>query len=179
MKQIKLTKDFDIWFSNYLRQDRIQIQRLLDDGMATRFLIAWSLFESKCFNGYVKIGALSNFARNVSEDVRFMRDGFELAGRHFHERYQDKKLLSNLLYGKKVKGLSIILEKPYGKVDDFELLYFLLIVIYRYRNNIFHGNKGVDSWLQYRRQIQFCLDVMQQLISIREPYYNTEIQATA
>ena len=43
----------------------------------------------------------------------------------------------------------------------------LLVVVYRFRNNIFHGNKGVDSWLQYRPQIEKCTNVMQHLITLR------------
>jgi len=32
------------------------------------------------------------------------------------------------------------------------------------RNNIFHGNKGVESWLQFAEQIEMCQGVMQKLI---------------
>lgn len=159
---------FDHWFSAYLGQNQLQVQRLLSDGMATRFLIAWSLFESKCFNGWVNVSDLKGFAREVSDAEGFNRATFEEAGRHFHSRYQDQKRLRNLMHSHEVNILSEILGKPFEEIDDNELLFMLLIVVYRFRNNIFHGNKGVDTWLQYREQIGFCLDAMQSWISIRE-----------
>jgi hypothetical protein len=47
-----------------------------------------------------------------------------------------------------------------------EKIYFSMGVVYRYRNNIFHGNKKVDSWLQYRDCISKCIGMMQLLIPI-------------
>ncbi len=45
---------------------------------------------------------------------------------------------------------------------------FALCIIIRYRNNMFHGNKGVSSWLAYRQQINDCTCLMQHFISKNE-----------
>ena len=39
-------------------------------------------------------------------------------------------------------------------------LSFLIYVIYRYRKNMFHGNKSLDSWLGYEEQITNCINSM-------------------
>jgi len=170
---------FDNWFAAYLGQQPFQVQRLLRNGMATRFLIAWSLFESKCFEGFVKIDRLSIFAKKVSEEKSFARGEFEEAGRHFHDRYQNRDRLRHLLHGQKVNGLTEILGKQFEDLADDELLFMLLVVVYRFRNNIFHGNKGVDTWLQYRTQIEMCTNIMQYLISFGEATHNKGMQAAA
>ena len=45
------------------------------------------------------------------------------------------------------------------------MVFFLTFVVYRFRNNIFHGNKRVDAWLRFQPQIQDCIRVMQIMIS--------------
>lgn len=164
---------FDNWFAAYLGQPPVQVQCLLRNGLATRFLIAWSLFESKCFEGFVKIDQLSNFAKEISETKGFARCDFEEAGRHFHDRYQDRDRLRHLLHGQKVNGVTEILDRQFEELSNAELLFMLVVVVYRFRNNIFHGNKGVDTWLHYRTQIEMCTNIMQILITIGKAPPNT------
>ncbi|MGC2062309.1 MAG: hypothetical protein WA610_04975 [Thermodesulfovibrionales bacterium] len=155
---------FDQWFSNYLQQDEIQVKLLLNDKTATRFLIAWSLFESKCFEGFAKINKLSEFAKQISENRDFQFEGLQASAAHFHSRYQDKQRYRNLMHDQKSKELKDILDKNLADLSRYESTFMLLIVIYRFRNNIFHGNKGVRSWLYYREQINLCINAMQSLI---------------
>ena len=107
--------EFDDWFAAYLGQQPFQVKQLLQDGMATRFLIAWSIFESKCFNGFVKINCLSSFAEKVSKEQDFARGNFEAHGQYFHNRYQNHDHLRHLLHGQKVNGLKDILDKQFEK----------------------------------------------------------------
>ncbi|WP_404360392.1 hypothetical protein [Methylotuvimicrobium sp. KM1] len=147
--------------------------------MATRFLIAWALFESKCFNGFVKSKRIPNFAKEVVQEKSFSRHDFEAAGQHFHDRYQDCDRLRHLLHDQEVNGLTDILSRQFEELVDDELVFMLIVVVYRFRNNIFHGNKGVDTWLQYKTQIEMCTSIMQRLITCREEAHNNGIQATA
>jgi len=160
---------FDQWFAGYLQQDQPQVERLLNDKTATRFLIAWSLFESRCFEGFAKVNKLSAFATDVTENYTFRNEDFLELGRHFHSRYQDKRRYKNLMHkqsSKETKELEDIFSKQFEKLSDYELMFMLLFVVYRFRNNIFHGNKGVESWLKYTEQIGYCLKVMQSLVSL-------------
>lgn len=163
---------FDQWFADYLQQDQIQVERLLRDKTATRFLIAWSLFESRCFGGFVQVNKLSAFAAHVTGTDAFRHEDFLESGKHFHSRYQDERRYKNLMHNQGSKELEDILSTPFDEVTDYQLIFMLLFVVYRFRNNIFHGNKGVESWLRYKEQIVFCLSVMQSLISLTTDTHN-------
>lgn len=155
---------FDQWFANYLDQEEHQVEVLLCDKTAIRFLIAWSIFESKCFRGFAKINELPNFAKKFSE-----RTDFDFAVLHepaalFHRRYQDKQLYKNLMHSQQSNELDSFLKRKFCDLNNYEITLMLLIVIYRFRNNIFHGNKGVKSWLGFREQINLCINAMQLFI---------------
>ena len=61
--------------------------------------------------------------------------------------------------------LAGVLSKAASAATKVERAFLTVFVVYRYRNNIFHGNKGVDSWLGYREQIDLCTEVMQSFIA--------------
>ena len=170
---------FDQWLADYLEQDQLQVERLLRSKMATRFLIAWSLFESRCFEGFVTVDKLSAFADRVTNDDAFRKEVFLESGRHFHIRYQDKQRYKHLMYKQKCPELEGILSTQFDALSDHQLVFMLLFVVYRFRNNIFHGNKGVESWLRYKEQIGFCLGVMQSLISLTTGTPNKDMQPKA
>jgi hypothetical protein len=159
---------FDQWFAHYLKQDELQVKQLLEDQTAIRFLIAWSLLESKCFDGFVKMGKLSHFAKKISEMCNFECLALQEPAKNFHSRYQNKQYYRNLMYKKESMEMREILDKDFDELSRHELTHMLLIIIYRFRNNIFHGNKGVQSWLGYKEQINLCVEVMQSLISAKE-----------
>lgn len=56
---------FEHWLGELLGQNEFEIRRLIQDPTALHFLIGWSLFESKCFDGFVKIGKLETFAARL------------------------------------------------------------------------------------------------------------------
>ena len=145
---------------------------MLHDGTATRFLIAWSLFESRCFEGSAKINKFPTFATLFSEIHNFECLALQESATHFHRRYQDKQRYKNLMHGQKSKEMDEIISKEFAELSRYEITLMLLIVVYRFRNNIFHGNKGVESWLQYKEQITLCLTVMQSLISLSSETHN-------
>jgi len=144
--------EVDTWLAEYFKGSPLQIDRLLRDGTAVRFLIAWALFESRCFDGYVRIHELSNFAKEATQSQRFRRDAFLEAGKHFHDRYQDRSRYRHLMHSQNSEEMESILKMSFNSLDDYHLFFMLLLVVYRYRNNIFHGNKGVESWLHFRRE---------------------------
>jgi hypothetical protein len=59
---------FEHWLGELLGESEHEVAYLLKDETALRFLIAWSLFEAKCFDGFVKLDGLDAFAcRLISE----------------------------------------------------------------------------------------------------------------
>lgn len=84
---------------------------------------------------------------------------------HFHSRYQDKQLHANLMHNHDYPDIRPLLRSQVDSLTSFDRVYLLVSVVYRYRNNIFHGSKGVASWLKFRPQIERCTEVMQALIT--------------
>ena len=155
---------FELWFAKYLHQEVKEVELLLKDKTATKFLIAWSIFESKCFGGFVRIDTLPDFAKTLSENSDFDFEVVKAAAAHFHHRYQDSQRYTNLMHKQKSKELKNILSKEFEVLCNYEIALLLLLVIFRFRNNIFHGNKGVHSWLSYGEQINLCINTMQSFI---------------
>lgn len=167
--------DFDQWFANYLSQDASEVARLLSDETAIRFLIAWSLFETSCFDREAKVEKLEDFARNLVSTKGFHSGELRDAAIHFHERYQNNKLYRNLMHQKdnlrhqtEQPRLVSILSKDFESLSADEIVFFVIFVVFRFRNNIFHGNKGVASWLKFKDQIKLCIKVMQTFITFAE-----------
>jgi hypothetical protein len=156
---------FNKWFASYLGESELEVARLLQDATAVQFLITWSLLESKCFSGFLRKGDIARNARELTADGKLEVACLRLVGAHFHGRYQDKKLYNNLMHKERCTDLEEIFIKQFATLSTYELVYMVIYVVYRYRNNIFHGNKGVESWLHYRQQIRFCIDAMQVFIT--------------
>lgn len=137
------------------------------------FLVAWSLFESKCIKANANEKTIQVFATQAAISLQSKHPTLEIIGDHFYIRYQNKKMLSNLLYGREGGKLKEILTKPKKLLTDLDIIFLVAFVIFRFRNNIFHGNKGVNSWLQFEEQIKFCTSAMQIFISHEENIQST------
>lgn len=158
-------KDFLKWLSEYLEADEKETNKLLDNELARYFLIVWSIYEAKCFKGFVKDDKrLNEFAKRMVGTIESNR--INDSAEYFHKRYQDKKKYKNLIYGKNGNPrFDEILKKGYTNLTVEEKIFLLTFVTYRYRNNIFHGNKGISSWLKYGKQIKKCIYVLQVFIN--------------
>jgi hypothetical protein len=163
-----MSQTFEKWLASYLKQEESEIGVLLKSELATRFLMVWSMFESKCFGGFMKVKDINNYAKQVTGENNFDIKYFSNALVHFHKRYQNKKLYKNLMHEQKSEEMDKILKKDLSSLSQDESIFFLLFVVYRYRNNIFHGNKGVNSWLKFEKQIEYCIEVMQFFLNIEK-----------
>lgn len=159
---------FADWLGKLLGHSEWEVQRLLDNQTAVQFLIVWSLFESKCFGGYLQEKSIREFADRSAAEADFPMQRIAPASHHFHDRYQNDEYLRNLLYGRQCPELRRILRKPLPDLARAEVLFLCVFVAYRFRNNIFHGNKGVDAWLKFEPQIRQCIEVMQVVVTHAE-----------
>jgi hypothetical protein len=158
---------FENWLATLLGQRRGQVQLLLQDSTALQFLIVWSLFESKCFDGFVKIARIEKFAAQLVSESFDPTPVFAAAS-HFHARYQDRGRYENLMHRQPCEKLDVLLRHDVGMAGAADIIFLVAIVAYRFRNNMFHGNKGVASWLQYKDQIQLCTEALQSFVSHAE-----------
>lgn len=151
------------WLNNH--KFSAEIAQILEEPFALHFLIVWSIFEVKCFDGFMKSGNIESFSDRLVQNG-FQEDNLNTIVNYFHDRYQDGQLYKNLLNNKKSEQIkndeyNQIRSKNFKALEDIEKFQFILFVIYRYRNNIFHGNKQVYNWQRYEKQIKKCTKAMQ------------------
>lgn len=169
---------FANWLGNLLKQNEQEVQRLLNNESALHFLLAWSLFESKCFGGNLKASMLDEFAKTLANVQEATFAPLKKPAEHFHSRYQNSRKLSNLM-PKDTTPQAVVaqfkecLSVPFDRLSRAQTIFLVAVVVYRFRNNIFHGAKGVSSWLKYNEQICLCVRSMQAFISHAEAQTTT------
>lgn len=153
------------WICDYYKIDILLIEdnSFFNNELVTSFLIIWTIFEQKLFNGFVKRTLIEEFSSDSSNKFS---TSLSKHFKYFYERYHDKQLFKNLINDDKAiqKKMQNILEQPIELITDDNKLTFILYVLYRYRNNIFHGNKGVELWTKYSIQIEICISIMIELL---------------
>lgn len=150
-----------------LGQRSSEIERIMSDDTALQFLVAWSLFESKCCSGFAKIDKLKPYAERLASE-QFASPVVDAIASAFHSRYQDRSRLKNLMHRQSSAPFERALNCPFGLLSPEDRLFVVCVVAYRYRNNMFHGNKGVASWLGFRPQIRQCIGALQAFVSHEE-----------
>ena len=156
---------FNRWFADYLAQSPLEVERLLCDRTAVQFLIAWSLLETGCFHGFAQGKELKSHCTRLVEVENFDAKVLAPIVAAFHSRYKNKKRYANLMHDHALPDIKDLLARPILSLSPLEKVFLVVSVIFRYRNNIFHGTKGVQSWLVFKPQIEQCIQAMQHLLS--------------
>lgn len=167
----KLNDNIVFWLASYFNTNDIQIREMLDSQLATSFLMIWPIMENKVFGGFFKSIKISDFVDN--HYLRYEEFVTENGVKHFYNRYKDKNKLRNLCHSDRFckNSVKLIIEKDYNDLSNKEKLTLMLFVVYRFRNNIFHGNKGIKAWRNYTTEINFCINFMMKVIDV----YNSNI----
>ena len=118
-----------------------------------QFLMTWSLFEAKCFDGRATFPGIDGFCERLAEQGGFDSVAIFDDSCYFHSRYQDGELYGHLMHKQESLRMESILKSEFASLPPEDVLFVVAVVVIRYRNNIFHGNKGVESWLAFRPQI--------------------------
>ncbi len=111
------------------------------------FSILWSIFEFKlCDTRYskVKIGKKLR-EMNLSKSTfkffydylkeRYSGNGFDLFEGLKFENPKDKSSVKD-----------IIIDKTFDSESDYNIIFALMLVVYRFRNNFFHWSKAQDNF---------------------------------
>ncbi len=154
------------WLCKHYDTTRDQITYLMKNELATSFFLIWPTFEQICFKGFMRKSDIANFVSQIEGYVDF--ELIDDVVKHSYNRYQDARLFNNLKHNDNYATSEAVLGKSYDTLTENEKLEFLMYVIYRYRNNIFHGNKGIQSWVSYSNEIKICIKTMTQLIDMVE-----------
>ena len=160
-----MDNQFLVWLSGFLNTSEKEAQKLLENELSRYFLIVWSIYEAKCFNGFVQIKKMKQFVDKIEKsiDPKIINDD----AKYFHKRYGDKEKYRHLIYKGDNSKFREIINKKYSDLTVNEKIYLLAFVTYRYRNNIFHGSKGIESWLRFDEQIKKCIQILQIFISAK------------
>lgn len=168
MLEDKLIKE---WICSKLNiKETFRLDSLYKNSFALNYLFVWTIFERKNFDSFMKVGKIEEFAKQKINYIDILEEYFY----HFYERYkigeEGNKKRKNLCHKSKCNGRCYtpckfyqILKKEFGKISAEEKIYFLVYIVYRYRNNMFHGTKGLESWIRYKLEIERCIDIMMKL----------------
>lgn len=148
------------WLADYFSDVETQISKayiieMLKTERATAFLLVWPIFEQKIANGFFTKDSIEPIAQGHKNF--YSQFNIEEMAYYFYHRYQDKTAYKHLRHQENKKSIGNILNTPYQCLDNEQKLTLMLYVVYRYRNNIFHGNKSIHSWSQYEKQIDYCI----------------------
>lgn len=138
---------------------------LLNSQLAVSYLLVWPILEQRQFSGFMKVSQIKEasyqLCRFYNNDLRQDLDGII---KTFFDRYnisdnKNNPFLKNLQPEHDISDYykNILRKRDFSEVKPREKISLLLFVIYRYRNNIFHGAKSIDRWTQYTDQINDCL----------------------
>jgi hypothetical protein len=162
--------EFRDWLGKVPGMNETERRQLTTSRLAERFLIVWHLFEVMCFDRNCTQRNLRDRSKRYAPALNLELDQDFL---HFHARYQDAEKLRHLLNEPESKtvghtrgDVTSILRIKAEDVPDEDRVYLLIAVVNRYRNNMFHGNKGLHSWLNYKEQIERCIRCMQRFVEV-------------
>jgi hypothetical protein len=157
---------FNRWFASYFGQDEKEVDLLLQDRLSTNFLLAWSMLESKCFAGQMTTDKLLPYANSTAALDILKIHGIRNATEFLHTHYRNEANYRDLLRRDKSDAFRKVIDTDYKDLKKPELVFMLLFVVYRFRHNIFDGDKGVRTWLKFHFEIELCTGVMQALLTM-------------
>ncbi len=169
-----MRRKFTQWLVSHLSlKGESEVSKLLGNQLAIEFLISWSIFEASCFDRFFKPKKIEGFYRELLQKSNYENKTMRKYVEYFHDRYQNSDRYKHLTYGTKYPDFENIINKSVNELEDYEEVFLLIFVVFRYRNNIFHGNKGVSSWLSYQEEIKKCCDIMQYFTDMKHSEINT------
>ena len=158
--------DVKVWLATYYGVSSRDIDNILKDEKATSYLLTWSIFEQEIFNGFMETSKIKSIAKKLAKHYSDL--DVEVIARDFHSRYQDANNYRHLIHKKDNSDFKLIIRKAFDDISESEKLELLFFVAYRYRNNIFHGNKKVEAWTKYTKQIGDCIIFITKIIDLNK-----------
>jgi len=111
----------------------------------TDFTFLWSLFEGRLLSESCSVAKLLSLVDSIEARAAVRHDAFDAASSHFRQRYFDGENFTVAFEGLHLRRNdrqdvveSFLRNSPENKATTLK---GLLIIIYRLRNNLFHGLK--------------------------------------
>jgi hypothetical protein len=162
---INMKPDFESWLVRNIEPDasREEVIAVANDPLGLEFLIAWSLFERKCFECDATGAEMKKFAQKKCVLDCFPK--IETHWKHFYSRYTDKddgdERISKLFPGKRNEKQEADFRKNLDSAKQHPTVelktHLMATIVHRFRNNMFHGVKKSYTWPNYKKQIKYCI----------------------
>ena len=166
-----LDKETLTWLAHNIDPDKNsneeEIKDMLRNQTAVSYLLIWPILEQRQFDGFMNEDSIKRASEKLASYYNSeLLDDLDDTIEYFFNRYNISKGLNNkFLKALQPKGVvpedikRILKYKYYSALNPVpqKKIQLLLFVIYRYRNNIFHGNKSIEKWIDYKDQINKCL----------------------
>jgi hypothetical protein len=133
------------------------------------FSLLWSLYEGTILNAVGNANAIIRAVTSLKNSGRLSLESSRPAINHFLERYYDGTDFTHAFHELHLRGNdhSALVEKVvrHHASDDAEILSAVLIIVFRLRNNFFHGVKwsyGISGQLEnFRNANELLMSVIE------------------
>jgi len=142
---MSVTKGFKVfdWLKSYFPYANVVEE---DMPNVLHFCLMWSLFESRICERHASVGKMKGFTKRLNSMKALKQEDFDPYLLYFQKRYlrngktNDRfdKLRISSVYRDHVES---VLKKE--ETENASIILALLIIIYRLRNNLFHGEKPI------------------------------------
>jgi len=138
------------WLAHHLHlESDDELFSLLSD-----FVLLWSLFENEFFDKNCKSGKLEKWVAPFQLSNDFCNDCIKtLKGWYLNHDGSENKTMMQTLYHNRTRPDKRILIKGLESDDVSSRIRSVTIAVYRYRNNMFHGEKEVAEHADRYREL--------------------------
>ena len=158
------------WLAKQFKTQNWNITDMLRTQNATVYLLIWPIMEQNIFKGFMQ--AKDIVPKSEMMGCYFDEMGSEKLVRYFYDRYQDKDKYKSLVNSKKCyRFMEDVLAKDFEILSGTEKMILMMTVVFRYRNNIFHGNKAIGEWIKYSKEIEFCTEFMMSVVDVYKKHF--------
>lgn len=163
--------DAELWVRENLREALSLKPETLQ--LVAGFALLWNLFEGRVCENQACVKTFKRITQNlasspkleklVDKSVSFYRCRY-VTGQETNSRFNGLKFRRN---DQRARVESVLK----GEVDKFgEKVFALLIIVYRIRNNIFHGLKSASIWDDQAKNISEASRVLSLIIEAKAGY---------
>lgn len=133
------------WISSFLSLDKQLSGEDIDS--VRNFSLLWNLFEGLVFNRKASVVKMKSVVSDMHVQGKLNIDDYSIFLNYFSNRYIKKGKTEDRFYGLYLRSgdMPELVEsvlKGNEKAPE-KILLALLIIVYRYRNNLFHGIKSM------------------------------------
>ena len=131
------------WLNGYFPYANIAEENM---SSVLQFCLMWSLFESKICEKHASVGKMKSFTKRLDKTKALKQKNFNPYLLYFQKRYLDNGKTNYRFNELRISSVNrdhveSVLKKE--ETENTSVILALLIIVYRLRNNLFHGEKPI------------------------------------